>query len=373
MIRPAAQRRPSSKATRPPGGSSIQMRPPWASTTPRAMARPRPAPPVARVRLASARVNGPKASPANEAGKPGPSSMTRTRGEQVADDPAQGGGVALGAHAAGRVEADDHVTVGGHRGQCLDGVVRHLGEIDRRGRHVVAAAVQAHQQEQILDQRGECLDVPLHRRQVARRVGGQTVGQRLHRQLERGDGCAQIVTDAGQHEGALGLEPVPFPFQLVQAPGQGVEGAGGVAQLVGPIDVGPHLPVALLDAPHGGFQALGVAPEGRRRHQHQGRRQDGGHGQHGQHGAQLIGIEHHEPGKGERCHRAQAQCGEGDGQDLVAQRARPPVHLVDHPGGAHGGQRHDAHGEGGSAGVGADALGPRDGADEEPRAHGSNR
>ena len=43
------------KATWPPVSGSIQMRPPWASTSPRAMASPSPPRPVARVRLGSAR------------------------------------------------------------------------------------------------------------------------------------------------------------------------------------------------------------------------------------------------------------------------------------------------------------------------------
>ena len=74
--RPAARRRRGR-----PAGRSIQIRPPWASTRPRAMARPE-AGPARRPGRGSDRPgrSGRRRRPRNSAGNPGPSSTTRTDG-----------------------------------------------------------------------------------------------------------------------------------------------------------------------------------------------------------------------------------------------------------------------------------------------------
>ena len=74
----AARRRPW-----PPGGGSIQIRPPCASTRPRAIARPSPAPPVARLRLGVG-PGEPVEGVAGELGRePRAASTTRTDGRPV--------------------------------------------------------------------------------------------------------------------------------------------------------------------------------------------------------------------------------------------------------------------------------------------------
>ena len=141
----------------------------------------------------------------------------------------------------------------------LDRLVGDLGQVDRRGRHLVAAAVEPDEHEQVVDERRQRIDVALHGGEVALRVGRDAVGQRLDRGLERGDRRAQVVADAREHGGALVLEAGPFAFEAVQALGQLVEGVGHVAELVDAVDVGADVTVALLDAADGVLDAAHVA------------------------------------------------------------------------------------------------------------------
>ena len=87
-------------------------------------------------------------------------------------------------------------------------------------------------------ERAERLDVAAHRPQVAVRIGRHAVGQRLDRGPQRAERRAQVVADAGEHAPPLVLEPGPLPLEHVEPFGQLVEGAGDVAELVGPLDTG---------------------------------------------------------------------------------------------------------------------------------------
>ena len=307
------------------------------------MARPSPAPPVVRVRLGSARAKLSKAWSENSGGKPGPSSMTRTVGvgpattistvepsgrvadgvvDEVADHPADRRRVAVD-RAARRVSrrCNDTLRAAGRRAEGLDRLVGELGHVDGFGAELEPSRLDAGEQEQVVDERAERLDVARHRPQVAVRVGGDAVGQRLDRRPQRAERRAQVVADAGQHGAALLLERRPLALEGVEPLGELVERLGDLAQLVGAAHTRAHGAVA-------GLERLTV--DSRRRVS----RPSGAEATRASTvantavvastptlGADLAGVEDHQPGEEQRGDGADGQRGDGDGEDQVAQRA----------------------------------------------------
>ena len=185
---------------------------------------------------------------AEPGGKPGPSSTTRTDGRPSAatatrtTEPAGAWRMALSIRlrttrpsAVGlprtctRVDASRASVTPRRRGdrrERLDGLVGDLGQVDRHRVQVEAAALDAGEQEEVVDQRRQRLDVAAHRAQVAVGVGRDAVGERVDGDPQRGQRRAQVVTDARQHRVALGLVPGPLPLERVEAGGELVERAG---------------------------------------------------------------------------------------------------------------------------------------------------
>jgi hypothetical protein len=167
--------------------------------------------------------------------------------EQVANHAADRRGVAVDGYRAGRVQADLERAGGRRRLERLDRLLDELGQIDVIGRQLHLAGLETREQEQIVDQRRQRSDVVLHRSQIARRIGGDTIDQRFDRRLQRGERRAQVMADAGEHGPPLRLHLGALALEPVELLGQRVEGAGDAAQFVGTPHAGARRAVAILE------------------------------------------------------------------------------------------------------------------------------
>ncbi len=203
----------SIRATNPPSGAfSSTSRPPSCSTIVRAMARPRPAPPVSRLRELSSRANGSTSSAIRSAGMPGPSSVTtiatlspivstesRARVPylsalstrlRIARASRSRRTTAIVAALSRKVDVAIHVAI------ILRKRIGERGKIGRGGLFERAAG--ARQRENVVEHRGDRFDAVDH--PLAQRIVGDAFDADAHRR-ERG---AQIVADRAEHPVLVG-------------------------------------------------------------------------------------------------------------------------------------------------------------------------
>ena len=250
--------------------------------------------------------------------------MTDRVVDQVAHDPAERRRVAPDVHPGRGVEGQRDAGGRGDRSERLDRLVGDLGQIHRHRVQVEAAALDAGEQEEIVDQRRQRLDVAAHRAEVAVGIGRHAIGQGVDGDPQRRQRCAEVVTDARKHRVAFGRVAGPLPLERVEADGELVERHGDVAQLVAAVDAGAHRAVTLLDPPDGCLQLAYVAAERDRGEHHEHRRHHCGHAEDRGDPRQLGRVEDHQAGEQDGGEGADRQRGERDREHLASQRPRPP-------------------------------------------------
>ena len=165
------------------------------------------------------------------------------------------------------------------RPQRLDGFVGELGQIEG-SLQVEPSALDAGEQEQVVDERRQRFDVALHRPQVTLGLRRHAVGHRLHGGAQRRPVACADRGRCSRTSPAVPRRAGRAALECVETLGQLVERLSDVAELVGPLQPGAHRAVTRFDAAHRLLEPPGIAGERSRGEQDE----DGGeHGRQRQH------------------------------------------------------------------------------------------